>query len=446
MRNSIRRIVGLIGLCPVLLLLGFTPVRATFSIVAVDTATGEVGGAGASCIPGSRIINDLIQGVGAIHTQALYTLGNQNYAHELMEMGFPPQQIIDSLEANDFSGNPTIRQYGVVDLFEGGRSAAFTGENCTDWAGHLTGPNYAIQGNILLGSEIIDSMEYAFTHAEGMLSDKLMAAVLAARVPGADTRCLGRGTSAISAFVRVVRIGDNPAEPYCYLNVNNTTGNTEPLDLLEEDYEEWLTEMSSSADEYLSSVVVARDSVAADGMDTTAILITLRNNQGEFLGEDATLAVWTSRQSVVSNAEYQGDGVYRSILTAPNTAGPDTITVFSLGGIRQREMRDRPVVQFVESSPAMPTPAALPDQYELSVYPNPFNSSTTIRFSLPSAQQIRLRVHDLGGRLVKELTDRRFSHGSHSIDFIAETLPSGIYFVFLQGQDMRIARKVVFLK
>ena len=89
---------------------------ATFSIVAVDTTTGEVGSAGGSCIAGSRIISDIHPGVGAIHTQAYYLSSNQNYASSLMDQGYSPAEIIHLLQENDVQNNPSIRQYGIVDL------------------------------------------------------------------------------------------------------------------------------------------------------------------------------------------------------------------------------------------------------------------------------------------------------------------------------------------
>src|SRR5258706_13405245 len=99
----------------------------TFSIVAVDSNTKEVGSAGASCIViqpnGVRIISDVHPGVGAIHSQAYYLAGNQNHGKTYMNLGYFPQQIIDSLVANDVQSNPDIRQYGVVDLVDDGRSA-----------------------------------------------------------------------------------------------------------------------------------------------------------------------------------------------------------------------------------------------------------------------------------------------------------------------------------
>ena len=87
----------------------------TFSIVAIDIETGEVGSAGGSCIAGSVIISDIHPGVGAIHTQSYYLPANQNYASNLMEEGYTPNQIINNLVLNDAQNNPEIRQYGIAD-------------------------------------------------------------------------------------------------------------------------------------------------------------------------------------------------------------------------------------------------------------------------------------------------------------------------------------------
>ncbi|MGB5530999.1 MAG: DUF1028 domain-containing protein, partial [Ignavibacteriaceae bacterium] len=81
----------------------------TFSIVAVDTITGEIGSAGASCVGpiggiGAFILSDVIEGIGAIHTQASYLTQNQQNAHNKMLEGLSPQQIIDWLVTNDVQG------------------------------------------------------------------------------------------------------------------------------------------------------------------------------------------------------------------------------------------------------------------------------------------------------------------------------------------------------
>lgn len=211
----------------------------TFSIVAVDTITGEVGSAGASCVAGSIILSDVHPGVGVVHTQSFYLSANQQYGRQLMNQGFPPQQIVDSLVANDAQNNPTQRQYGVVDLVDNGRSAAYTGVNCFDWKGQTLGQTYAIQGNILSGPGVLDSMETRFLATSGDLAEKLMAALQGANFAGADVRCLGAGTSSISAFIRVAQTNDMPGKFFLDLNVNSTATGVEPIDSLQMLFNNW---------------------------------------------------------------------------------------------------------------------------------------------------------------------------------------------------------------
>lgn len=215
----------------------------TFSICAFDSATGQVGSAGATCITSASIsaiiISDVHPGVGVVHTQAYWLVANQNYAKSLMNLGLPPQQIIDSMVAHDAQSNPTIRQYGIVALANGGQSAGYTGVNCNNYKNHITGPNYAIQGNILLGQMILDSMETKFLNTPGSLACKLMAALQGAKIPGADTRCLQYGISSYSAFIRVANPTDSAGNFYLDLTVNTFPGNLDPIDTLQVMFNNW---------------------------------------------------------------------------------------------------------------------------------------------------------------------------------------------------------------
>ncbi len=225
----------------------------TFSIVAVDTTTGEVGSAGASCIDASAIaggvliISDILPGVGGIHTQSYWNPTNQLNARARMEAGDTPQEIMDWLEINDVEGNPAIRQYGAVAFGDQGEalSAAFTGENCLDYKNHIVGSTYAIQGNILLGQQILDSMEARFLNTAGSLADKLMAALQGANVPGADSRCLDLGISSKSAFIRIAKPTDEEGEFYLNLNVPKVPGGIEPIDSLQTLFNAWLATVAA---------------------------------------------------------------------------------------------------------------------------------------------------------------------------------------------------------
>ena len=218
------------------------PAQDTFSIVAVDSITGEVGSAGASCVdmnnfPGypDDFLGELFPAVGAINTQAYYNTTNQANARARMNEGLSPQEIIDWLIANDVANNPSIRQYGIVAFIGGSpESAAHTGVNTDDYKGHNLGPNYSIQGNILLGQQILDSMEARFLNAPGDLACKLMAALQGAKVVGADTRCTANGTSSLFAFVKVAQPDDIFGSPSFLVSVRTAdNAGIEPIDTLQ---------------------------------------------------------------------------------------------------------------------------------------------------------------------------------------------------------------------
>jgi uncharacterized Ntn-hydrolase superfamily protein len=200
-----------------------------------------LGSAGATCIQGTTsavIISDVIPGVGVIHTQASWLQANKNYAHSMMLLGLTPQQIIDSVTLHDVQGNPTIRQYGVVDVT--GASAAYTGTACLNYHNHITGPGYSIQGNILLGQQILDSMESRFLNTPGDLACRLMAALQGANVTGADTRCTNLGISSVSAFIRVANPSDTAgAQLFLNISVNTYPTYDEPIDSLQERFDLW---------------------------------------------------------------------------------------------------------------------------------------------------------------------------------------------------------------
>ncbi|MEQ1747348.1 MAG: DUF1028 domain-containing protein [Saprospiraceae bacterium] len=217
----------------------------TFSIVAVDSLTGEVGSAGASCISATNLKNffptfdpdflgDLLPGRGAINTQASYLQQNQLNARARLNEGMTPQAVVNWLAANDAQGSSAQRQYGVAALQNGTPMAAgFTGANCLNAKAHRVGPNYSIQGNILSGVAILDSMEARFLAASGCLANRLMAAMQGANVPGADSRCLSNGTSAMFAFIKVAAPGDSVSNPSLRLFVSYDPVGIEPIDSLQ---------------------------------------------------------------------------------------------------------------------------------------------------------------------------------------------------------------------
>jgi len=220
----------------------------TFSIIAIDPITGEIGSAGATCgdnitwpgTPGAALISDIIPGKGAVHTQSYWNSTNQYNAHQQLLNGASSQEIIDWLVANDSEGDASVRQYGAITTINDSiTSAAFTGSNCFDYKNHLIGDNYSIQGNILLGQSILDSMESRFVNTDGSLANKLMASLQGAKIIGADTRCTIENVSSLSAFLRIAQEDDNSDNIYLDIIVPSTLDQIDPIDSVQTLYNTW---------------------------------------------------------------------------------------------------------------------------------------------------------------------------------------------------------------
>src|SRR5919108_600325 len=113
--------------------------------------------------------------------------GRAGYGREILDLlarGLEPQAAIERALADDERGE--TRQLGVVDAQ--GRTAAFTGSECNEWAGHATGRGYAAQGNILAGERVVTEMARAFEDTGGALAERLVAALEAAQAAGGDRR------------------------------------------------------------------------------------------------------------------------------------------------------------------------------------------------------------------------------------------------------------------
>jgi uncharacterized Ntn-hydrolase superfamily protein len=323
---------------------------ATYSIVAVDTATGIIGSAGASCIAGSQIISDVIEGIGAVHTQAYYLPGNQDNAHDRMVEGLTPDSIVTWLEFNDVEGMPEFRQYGVVTPIGPGASAGFTGYATNNWKGHLTGPGYSIQGNILLSAEIIESMETAYLTTEGEMEDRLMAALEAANVPGADTRCMSCNKPSISAFVKVVHPGDD-GTPYLYKVVNSTPCSINPMDGLWEQFNAWKEAKVGDAD--LSTIEVTPQIYFLASLSYSAeITVTPLNSSGDPPTDGADVTITNTGGGQISAVSDNGDGTFSATLTPPTIAGPDTIIATVIAGGQEVELNEKPVLHYFQCGDA----------------------------------------------------------------------------------------------
>jgi uncharacterized Ntn-hydrolase superfamily protein len=165
---------------------------ATYSIVARDPATGELGVAVQSnYFSVGTEVSWAEPGVGAIATQAIIEVSYGPKGLELLAQGVSPEQALEQLVTQD-PGAP-LRQVGVVDAQ--GRVAAHTGAACIPACSHALGESYSIQGNMLDSDEVLRAMGPAFEKAEGDLAERLMVALEAAERAGGDVR--GRQSAAL---------------------------------------------------------------------------------------------------------------------------------------------------------------------------------------------------------------------------------------------------------
>jgi len=162
-----------------------TRIVATFSIAAFDPETDSLGVAVQSkFLAVGAVVPWARAGVGAVATQAMANFNYGPRGLELMAEGRTAQETVEALTSAD--GGRDHRQVGVVDAR--GRAATFTGSECFDWAGGVTGDHYAAQGNILVGRETVGAMAKTYEEADGDLAARLLAALDAGQKAGGDSR------------------------------------------------------------------------------------------------------------------------------------------------------------------------------------------------------------------------------------------------------------------
>ena len=164
---------------------------ATFSIVARDPATGELGLAVQSrAFRAGRTVPYGKPGVGMIASQA--GAARTPYGRkgmEMLEAGLSPEEIIERLTKPDEGRG--VRQVAVID--NQGRVKAYTGAACGEWAGHIEGEQFSVQGNILAGEEVVRAMARTFERTKGELAERLMAVLEAGQAAGGDARGMQAG-------------------------------------------------------------------------------------------------------------------------------------------------------------------------------------------------------------------------------------------------------------
>ena len=158
---------------------------STYSIVALDETTGELGVAVQShwfsvgfLVPWAKA------GVGAVATQSFVKVDYGPDGLQLMEDGITAVDALKTLTSKD--EGEAVRQVGMIDIK--GNVAAHTGSRCIKYAGHIIGENYSVQANMMANGTVPKAMAVAFEKTKGDLADRMMAALEAAEAEGGDIR------------------------------------------------------------------------------------------------------------------------------------------------------------------------------------------------------------------------------------------------------------------
>ncbi|MEX2559575.1 MAG: DUF1028 domain-containing protein [Pirellulales bacterium] len=178
-------------------------VSGTFSIVAVDPATGVCGAAVASKYPAvGRVVPYVRPGVGAFCTQHWHEPAWGERALDLLAQGRSSEDVLAELLRNDPRRDK--RQLAIIDMAgrAANRNPSGADKDGYYW-GAMSGRYYACQGNTLAGRQVITAMAQAYEDTSGSLADRLMAALVAADLAGGDHR--GR----LAAGIRVAKEGVN---------------------------------------------------------------------------------------------------------------------------------------------------------------------------------------------------------------------------------------------
>ncbi|MCP4409239.1 MAG: DUF1028 domain-containing protein [Gammaproteobacteria bacterium] len=164
----------------------------TYSIVAHDPESGQLGVAVQShWFSVGSLVPWAQAGVGAIATQSFIEERYGASGLDLMASGLSAPRTLDALLAAD--ANPGVRQVAMIDA--GGQVAVHTGENCIQYAGHLTGKHFSVQSNLMIRPGVPQAMAVAFQQTNGSLAERMLTTLEAAQAVGGDLR--GKQSAAI---------------------------------------------------------------------------------------------------------------------------------------------------------------------------------------------------------------------------------------------------------
>jgi uncharacterized Ntn-hydrolase superfamily protein len=161
------------------------PFAHTYSIVAIDPETGEMGVAVQShWFSVGSIVAWAEAGVGVVATQSFVNVSFGPRGLVLLKRGKTANQVVEALIASDDGRD--VRQLAILSV--DGSVDAYTGKNCIPGAGHIVGENYSVQANLMKNDKVWSAMAEAFENSNGPLAERMIMSLEAAQNTGGDIR------------------------------------------------------------------------------------------------------------------------------------------------------------------------------------------------------------------------------------------------------------------
>lgn len=188
------------------------------------------------------------------------------------------------------------------------------------------------------------------------------------------------------------------------------------------------------------TVTISNGTGKGVGVDIAASSGTLANT-------DANLKVLSGELTQPAKKAFSGSSyTFNFTYTAPSTTGPQTLYATGCSSKAQWNFATNYTVN-VTSATDVKNDNINPNEFKLySNYPNPFNPSTKIQFSIPANNYVTLKVYDISGREVASLVNSQMNAGQHVINFDASNLSSGIYYYKLSAGNFTQTNKMILMK
>ena len=391
---------------------------ATWSIVVMNRVTGEVGVTSATCIANLDLrihLPVIVVGKGGAAAQSFIDTqaNNRQQIRMALEAGYPAERILHLLGATD-TGHQT-RQYGLVTRM--GPPLTFTGSGAGlarfGVVGSIGDYDYAIQGNVLTGDEVILAAESAFRAANGDMAERMMLGMEAAMALGGDGRCSCSAQqptscgvppanfthSAYTGFFIIARPGDTDGpcngtvgcasgDYYVNLNFAGNSGTLDPVIELRNQFDAWRAGLVGVPDHFQSEIALDREALWADGADGVTASVTLKDVQGVPLGQNVqALEVAQSAGRTITAAPTvtaHGNGSYTVAWNSNLTPGHASfeLTAVLAGGER---IALGPEVELTSQAPAALVLGA-------ARYVTSEGTAVPVRLRIPGASGVAYRV------------------------------------------------------